>query len=99
MATDAFLNKPSNLSAREELFSHANFVALAVMPDNLMKETGNTEAPNHLLVVQKHDGKTALSNHEALLKLTVEQSNEFGSYHLNSYIQKHPEIVCGEISA
>jgi len=32
-------------------------VGLAVMPDNLMKDTGNTEAPNHLLIVQKNTGK------------------------------------------
>lgn len=53
ITTDAFLNNPSNQVAREYLFNNADFISLSVMPDNLMKETGNTEAPSHLLIVQK----------------------------------------------
>jgi len=48
-----FLNNPSNKTAREYLFNQADFISLTVMPDNLMKDTGNTEAPSHLLIVQK----------------------------------------------
>ena len=57
ITTDAFLNAASNRSAREHLFNRADFISLSVLPDNLMKDTGNTEAPSHLLIVQKRDGK------------------------------------------
>jgi len=53
ITTDAFLNSPSNKSARDYLFNQANFISLNVMPDNLMKDTGNTEAPSHLLIVKR----------------------------------------------
>ena len=57
ITTDAFLNNSSNQSAREYLFNHADFISVSVMPDNLMKDTGNTEAPSHLLIVQKNADK------------------------------------------
>lgn len=96
VTTDAFLNSPSNKEAREYVFFQADFVSLAVMPDNLMKDTGNTEAPSHLLIVQKNTAKSGLSNEEQLLVETVRQGNEFGEYHLNGYINEHPEIICGD---
>ncbi|WP_277014320.1 helicase-related protein [Flavobacterium lindanitolerans] len=99
ITTDGFLNSPSNMEARRYLFDRADFVALAVMPDNLMKETGNTEAPNHLLIVQKNIGKKQLSADEQLLAATDKKQNDFGSFFQNSYIQQHPEIIIGEVSA
>jgi N12 class adenine-specific DNA methylase len=96
ISTDAFLNSPSNKEVREYLFSKADFISLSVMPDNLMKETGNTEAPNHLLIVQRNDDKSGLSEEEQLLLQTVTQENQFGRFHLNEYISQHPEIICGD---
>ena len=95
ITTDAFLNSPSNQVAREYLFNNANFISLNVMPDNLMKDTGNTEAPSHLLIVQKNQTKQSLSEEEKQLIKTVEQQNEFGDYHYNQYIVLHPEIILG----
>ena len=40
-------------------FKHSDFISVSVMPDNLMKDTGNTEAPSHLLIVQKHKQRSA----------------------------------------
>ncbi len=100
VTTDGFLNSPSNRSSREYLFSHADFISLNVMPDNLMKDTGNTEAANHLVIVQKNIGKEQLSDVEELLVNTIEQENEFGPYSINQFISEHPEIIIGdEISA
>lgn len=96
LTTDGFLNNPSNQSAREYLFNKADFISLSVMPDNLMKDTGNTEAPSHLLIVQKNDQKQLLSEEEQLLIATIEQQNEFGNYQLNQYIYHHPEIINGD---
>lgn len=95
ITTDAFLNSPSNKTAREYLFNNADFISLTVMPDNLMKDTGNTEAPNHLLIVQKNENKQALKIEEKYLIETVAQENEFGKYHLNQYVHSHPEIIIG----
>jgi len=96
ITTDAFLNNPSNAEAREYLFTHADFVSVAVMPDNLMTDTGNTQAPNHLLVVQKNDGKQQLSDMELLLVNTIEQHNEYGSYAINEYLSAHPETITAD---
>ncbi|RYZ81954.1 MAG: DNA methylase, partial [Proteobacteria bacterium] len=98
ITTDAFLNGPSNREAREHLFRNADFVSAAVLPDNLMKDTGNTEAPSHLLIVQKHSGKTELSDIEQELLQVTEQSNEYGSYYSNSFLADRPQLtVCNEI--
>jgi len=96
LTTDAFLNSRSNQAAREYLFAQADFVSLHVMPDNLMKDTGNTEAPSHLLIVQKNENKNILSNDEQLLVTTVEQGNEFGKYSINAFVEQHPEFILGD---
>lgn len=96
LTTDAFLNSPSNSTARAYLFERANFISLAVMPDNLMKETGNTEAPNHLIVVQKNLTKVALSDKEQLLVSSDKQPSELGIYYENLYISEHlDQIIVG----
>ncbi|MCL6219117.1 Eco57I restriction-modification methylase domain-containing protein, partial [Zunongwangia pacifica] len=95
ITTDAFLNSPSNQKAREYLFGKSDFISLSVMPDNLMKDTGNTEAPNHLLIVQKNGTKETLSEEETLLVTTVSLENEYGTYPSNSYIQQHRDIITG----
>ncbi|MFC0263722.1 Eco57I restriction-modification methylase domain-containing protein [Fontibacter flavus] len=95
ITTDAFLNNPSNKAARQHLFERADFVSLSVMPDNLMKDTGNTEAPSHLLVVQKNDNKEGLSAEEKQLLGTVNKSNEFGEFSLNEFIVSHPSRIVG----
>jgi N12 class adenine-specific DNA methylase len=96
ITTDAFLNNPSNQAAREYLFNNADFVSLAIMPDNLMKDTGNTEAPSHLLVVQKNTAKQALSDEEQLLIETTSKENIYGSYSLNRFLENRPELVLGD---
>lgn len=96
ITTDAFLNSPSNKEAREYLFSSADFIAVAVLPDNLMKDTGNTEAPSHLLVVQKNSDKQSLSDEERQLVETVTQSNSFGEFPLNQFLFNHPETITGD---
>ncbi|MCC9073502.1 DNA methylase [Flavobacterium sp. F-65] len=96
ITTDGFLNSPSNQSVREYLFQNADFMSVAVMPDNLMKETGNTDAPNHLLIVQKNEHKETLSYNEKELLQTVELENEFGKYNANKYQHNRPELIIGD---
>jgi len=95
ITTDAFLNSPSNQGTREFLLNHSDFISLNVMPDNLMKDTGNTEASSHLLIVQKNRNKQSLTEEEQQLIKAVDQQNEFGNYSLNQYIVLHPEIILG----
>ncbi|SOD17687.1 Eco57I restriction-modification methylase domain-containing protein [Pedobacter xixiisoli] len=96
LTTDGFLNSPSNRDAREYVFKSADFLAVAAMPDNLMKDTGGTEAPSHLLIVQRRDDKTVLSAAEKELLETVVRTNEFGEYHVNEYLHKRPELLVGD---
>ncbi|MEP7372321.1 MAG: helicase-related protein [Chitinophagaceae bacterium] len=86
ITSDGFLNSPSNNGAREYLFNKADFISLVVMPDNLMKDTGNTEAPTHLLIVQKNESKEKLSVDEQQLIETGRRENEFGPYNINLYV-------------
>lgn len=95
ITTDAFLNNPSNHAAREYLFGKADFISLSVMPDNLMKDTGNTEAPSHLLIVQKNERKEEFTSEEKDLVETIQQENEYGKFHINKHIHHHPEIFTG----
>ena len=96
LVTDAFLNTASNSLARKHVFTSADFISLSVLPDNLMKDTANTEAPSHLLLVQKNDFKEAFTADEILLIDTVEQENSYGPYSLNAYVARHPELLLGD---
>jgi N12 class adenine-specific DNA methylase len=96
LVTDAFLNTSSNTLARKHVFTSADFISLSVLPDNLMKDTANTEAPSHLLLVQKNDNKEAFTSAEMLLIETVERENSYGSFSVNAYIDRHPELFLGD---
>jgi N12 class adenine-specific DNA methylase len=100
ITTDGFLNSPSNKPARQYLFDKADFISLVVMPDNLMKDTGGTEAPNHLLIVQKRSSKTALNENEKLLIDAIPQKNDLGSFFQNAFIvNAGSSILMGEAKA
>ncbi|NHA02541.1 DNA methylase [Mucilaginibacter sp. HC2] len=96
LTTDAFLNTPGNAMARKYLFTQADFVSLLILPDNLMKDHANVEAPTHLLLVQKNDHKDSFSEAEELLLSTVEQSSENGIYPLNAYVHRHQELIMAD---
>lgn len=93
ITTAAFLNTPDNRAARAYLFDRADFISLTILPDNLMKDTGNTEVASHLLVVQKNDKKINVTANEALLIETVKQQNEFGAYNVSEYIHFEKERI------
>ncbi|WCT13323.1 DNA methylase [Mucilaginibacter jinjuensis] len=96
LTTDAFLNTPGNDLARKHLFTSADFVSLLILPDNLMKDHANVEAPTHLLLVQKNDHKETFSEVEELLLTIVEQSGENGTYPLNAYVHRHHELIMAD---
>ncbi|WP_345951268.1 helicase-related protein [Mucilaginibacter sp. PAMB04274] len=96
LTTNAFLNIPANELARKLVFTSADFISLSVLPDNLMKENANVEAPSHLLVVQKNDHKNSLTEDEQLLISIVEQENGYGSYTVNGYVLRHPELILAD---
>jgi N12 class adenine-specific DNA methylase len=93
ITTDRFLNSPSNQGAREYVFDRADFISVTVLPDNLMKDTGNTEAPSHLLIVQKHTEKEHYSIDEMLLIANMQKQNAFGPYHVSEYINDEAERI------
>ncbi|QEM04954.1 DNA methylase [Mucilaginibacter rubeus] len=96
LVTDAFLNTASNSLARKHVFTSSDFISLTVLPDNLMKDTANTEAPSHLILVQKNDFKESFTEAEQLLIDTVEQENSFGKFSVNAYISRHPELLLAD---
>ncbi|MCC8407701.1 DNA methylase [Mucilaginibacter sp. UR6-1] len=96
LVTDGFLNTPANDAARKYLFTSADLVSLAALPANLMKENANVEVGTHLLIVQKNDGKEALSEAEALLIATIDRSGPKGAYHLNAYLAENAGLMLGD---
>jgi N12 class adenine-specific DNA methylase len=96
LVTDAFLNTPGNETARKHVFTSADFISVSVLPDNLMKDNANVEAPSHLLIVQKNDDKKEFSEEEALLIDITEQENEVGKFPLNAYLARHPELILAD---
>ncbi|WP_130855649.1 helicase-related protein [Olivibacter jilunii] len=97
LTTDTFLNRPGNEFARRYVFERADFVSLAVLPENLMQDTGGTEAPSQLLILQKHVGKKGLSPEEELLVKSITQMNEFGEFTVNAYVAENPRLLLGNI--
>lgn len=96
ITTDTFLNSPANEAARKYLFDRADFISLAVLPENLMSDTGGTEAPSHFLIVQKNNNKAGLSQAEQLLMATSAQKHPLGTYSINNYILSHPQVRLGD---
>ena len=93
IVTEAFLNNPSNETARKYLFTSADLLSVAVLPANLMKDNANVEVGMHLILVQKNDTKEALSLAESQLIETVECENTFGKYYLNAWLADKNELV------
>ncbi|MFA6082800.1 helicase-related protein [Mucilaginibacter sp.] len=93
IVTEAFLNNPSNETARKYLFTSADLLSVAVLPANLMKENANVEVGMHLILVQKNDLKETLTEAESLLIDTIEVENAFGKYHLNAWLADKNELV------
>jgi N12 class adenine-specific DNA methylase len=93
IVTEAFLNNPSNETARKYLFTSADLLSVAVLPANLMKENANVEVGMHLILVQKNDSKETLTEAEGLLIDTIEVENSFGKYHLNAWLADKNELV------
>ncbi|WDF77040.1 helicase-related protein [Mucilaginibacter sp. KACC 22773] len=93
IVTDAFLNNPSNATARKYLFTTADLLTVAVLPANLMKENANVEVGMHLILVQKNDTKETLTEAESMLLDTVEIENSFGKYHINAWLADKNELV------
>ena len=93
IVTDAFLNNPSNETARKYLFTSADLLSVAVLPANLMKENANVEVGMHLILVQKNDSKEMLTEAESQLIETVEKENTFGKYYLNAWLADKSELV------
>jgi N12 class adenine-specific DNA methylase/predicted RNA methylase len=96
VTTDSFLNSPSNEAVRRHVLNNADFISVSVLPDNLMRDTGNTEAPSHLLILQKNTAKEKLSFDEKLLTQTIAVENEFGKYNVNAYLSQHPEVILAD---
>ncbi|MFX1705037.1 DEAD/DEAH box helicase family protein [Chitinophaga sp. CC14] len=96
ITTTGVLNSPSNRSVRKHILDQADLISVAVMPDNLMKETGNAESPSHLIILQKNEGKKHLNEDDKILLETQVMTNEFGKYNINSYLANNPHLCMGD---
>jgi N12 class adenine-specific DNA methylase len=96
LVTDAFLNSPSNATARKLLMTSADLLHVSVLPANLMKENAGVEVGTHLILVQKNTAKKEMTSAESLLIDTVERENEFGKYSVNAYLNERFDLILGD---
>ena len=59
-----------------------------------MKDTGNTEAPSHLLIVQKNTNKE-ISEEEAINIILLKKKMSLENIH-QSISSNHPELIIGD---
>lgn len=97
VVSSAFLDTITNKAAREYVFSRADLISVVVLPDNLFKESANTEAPSHFIVVRKNSSKTELSGDECELVHSAYTQTEKGPVAENAYIHIYRDgITIGE---
>lgn len=96
LTTEGFLNSAGNAPIREYVFRRADFVSVSKCPDNLMYDTAGTEAPTHLLVLQKNSNKKELSLAETSLIKSELGYSPNGRYDINAYFKQHPELYLGD---
>lgn len=99
LTTDAFLNSPGNAHTRESVFKKANFISVITLPDNLMADSANTQAPTHLLIVQKDSAKQELSFEENALIQTRKISGDTGEFNMNEFVAWQGGLSVGDTTA
>lgn len=91
ITSQGVLDSGRNFSVRQEVVRQADLVSAIRLPNNLFLENANTEVGSDLIILQKHTGKTQLTNGETLLTTTqIPDNTDMG---INGYLNMHPERI------
>ncbi|MDJ1497584.1 helicase-related protein [Cytophagaceae bacterium DM2B3-1] len=88
-----FLKAASNHSFRQQLMKEANLLSAISLPDKLFESSG-TKAQSDLILIQKVEGKTYLSDKEKLFVQTME--NKHGVT-VNAYLESTDKQLATDI--
>ena len=91
ITTRNYLDREQNSIRINHLFLQADLVTAFRLPDNLFKESANTEAGSDLIIIQKNLGKQGLTEDEERLKRVYSAEDE--NIVRNDYFEHHPENV------
>ena len=91
ITTRNYLDREQNSIRINHLFQQADLVTAFRLPDNLFKESANTEAGSDLIIIQKNLGKQGLTEDEERLKRVYSAEDE--NIVRNDYFEHHPENV------
>ncbi|MCR5473307.1 MAG: N-6 DNA methylase [Prevotella sp.] len=91
ITTRNYLDREQNSIRINHLFQQADLVTAFRLPDNLFKESANTEAGSDLIIIQKNFGKQGLTEDEERLKRVYSAEDE--NIVRNDYFEHHPENV------
>lgn len=82
IVSSGLMDTTGNESVRQCLMDHCRLVSAIRLPNNLFKETGNTQAGSDLIILQKHTGKASVNTRESSFIGTRTLSN---GCHINNY--------------
>lgn len=91
ITTRNYLDGPNNGLRLAKLFQDADLVTAFRLPDNLFKDSANTEAGSDLIILQKNSHKQSLTEDEHDIKIVF--SGEDDKVNHNQYFEHHPENV------
>ena len=84
------MNTSGNEAVRTEMMRRADLVSAVRLPNNLFKDSANTEVGSDLIILQKHSGKQALTADEERFCRSVKTE---GDYNTNAYFLEHDERI------
>ena len=91
ITTRNYLDREQNSIRINHLLQHADLVTAFRLPDNLFKDSANTEAGSDLIIIQKNYAKQGLTEDEERLKRVY--SAEDDSIVRNDYFEHYPDNV------
>ena len=91
----AFITSQGVMNAREgairmEMLKHADLVSAVRLPNNLFTDHAGTEVGSDLIILQKNEGKQAVSETD---KLFASVAPDAAGFVTNTYFQKYPERI------
>ena len=91
----AFITSQGVMNAREgairmEMLRHADLVSAVRLPNNLFTDHAGTEVGSDLIILQKNEGKQAVSETDRLFASVAPDAAGFVT---NTYFQKYPERI------
>ena len=91
----AFITSQGVMNAREgairmEMLKHADLVSAVRLPNNLFTDHAGTEVGSDLIILQKNEGKQAVSETD---KLFASVAPDVAGFVTNTYFQKYPERI------